>query len=386
MLRHFPLILKNCLRNRRRTILTVLSISVSMCLLGTMIAIYHAFYLSEPAPSEALRLVVRNRISLTVDLPAYYASRIRQIPGVREVMISQWFNGTYKDSRDQKNFFGRLTAEPDKFFRMFSEFSVPEDQKQAFLKDRTGCLVGRDLANSLNFRVGDRIHLTGDIFPGEYELTVRGIFDSPRPSGYLYFNNEYLVQSLPEARRDRVGAFYILLDSPDSAGRVTEAVDGMFRNSSAETKTASEQAFNLSFLALLGNVKMLLLGVAGAVVFTILLVSANSMAMSARERTREVGVLKTLGFEPPTILGLIVGEACLISALGGAIGYLIAGAMLVGVRRSPSGGMLPPIEPFAVSTALACILSATAIGAVSSLAPALSASRTSIVNALRSSD
>jgi putative ABC transport system permease protein len=386
MVRHFPLILKNCWRNRRRTVLTVLSISVSMCLLGVMISMYHAFYLSSPAPEEALRLVVRNRISLTVDLPLFYGARIRQIPGVREVMVSQWFNGTYKDSRDPKNFFGRLSSEPDKLFRMFPEFVIPEDQKQAFLKDRTGCVVGRDLANSLGFRVGDRVPLTGDIFPGEYEFTVRGIFDSPRPSGYLFFDNEYLTQSLPEARRGRVGAFYILLDSAESAGRVTDAVDGMFRNSTAETKTESEQAFNLSFLALLGNVKMLLLGVAGAVTFTILLVSANSMAMSARERTWEVGVMKTLGFTPRIILGLIVGEACLISVAGGALGYLIAGGLITGIRRSPYGGMLPAIDAFAPSVALTCILAAAAIGAISSLAPALAASRTSIVNALRSSD
>ncbi|MGD0497323.1 MAG: FtsX-like permease family protein [Bryobacteraceae bacterium] len=386
MLRHFPLILKNCWRNRRRTVLTILSISVSMCLLGVMIAIYHAFYLSSPAPEEALRLVVRNRISLTVTMPQFYAARIKQIPGVREVMISQWFNGTYKDARDPKNFFGRLGVEPEKLFRMFSEFRIPEDQKQAFLRDRTGCVVGRDLANSLGFQVGDRLPLVGDIYPGNYEFTVRGIFDSPRPSGFMFFDDEYLEQSLPEARRGQIGSFYILLDSPDSAGRVTDAVDSAFRNSPVETKTESEQAFNLSFLALLGNVKMLLLGIAGAVTFTILLVSANTMAMSVRERTREVGVLKTLGFTPGIILGLILGEACLISMAGGAIGYLISAVLIGGIRNSPYGGMLPLIAPFAPSVALTCILSAAAIGVLSSLAPALGASRTSIVSALRSTD
>jgi putative ABC transport system permease protein len=386
MLRHFPLILKNCWRNRRRTVLTILSISVSMCLLGVMIAIYHAFYLSSPAPEEALRLVVRNRISLTVTMPAFYAARIKQIPGVREVMVSQWFNGTYKDARDPKNFFGRLAVEPEKLFRMFPEFRIPEDQKQAFLRDRTGCVVGRDLANSLGFKVGDRIPLVGDIYPGNYEFTVRGVFDSPRPSGFLFFDDEYLEQSLPEGRRGEIGSFYILLDNPDSAGRVTDAVDGQFRNSPVETKTESEQAFNLSFLALLGNVKILLLGVAGAVTFTILLVSANSMAMSVRERTREVGVLKTLGFTPGIILGLILGEACLISMAGGAIGYSISALLIGGIRNSPYGGMLPLIEPFAPSVALICILSAGAIGLVSSLAPAFGASRMSIVNALRSTD
>jgi putative ABC transport system permease protein len=386
MFRYFPLILKNCWRNRRRTVLTVLSIAVSMCLLGVMIAVYHAFYLSAPSNEEARRLVVRNRISLAVTLPEYYAARIKQIPGVHEVMYSQWFNGTYKDARDPKNFFARLAVEPDKLFKMYPETSIPEDQRRAFERERTACVVGRELANAQNFKVGDRIPIVGDIFPGNYEFTVRGIFDSPRSSDVLFFSRDYLEQTLPEGRRGQIGAVYVQIDDPQSGGRIAAAIDDEFHNSTVQTKTESEQAFAVSFLALLGNVKMLLLGIAGAVTFTILLVSANTMAMSVRERVREVGVLKTLGFTPGIILTLILGEAAAISLMGGAAGYLISTFLTEGIRHSPYGGMLPPIESFAPSVALACMLTACLIGVASSLVPALGASRISIVNALRSED
>src|SRR5689334_18150040 len=164
MLAYLPLILKNCWRNRRRTTLTIASIGVSMCLLGVMISLYHAFYLKQPAPYEALRLITRNRVSLTVTIPTSYKSRIMQVPGVKDVMIYSWFGGTYKDARDPKNFFARFEIEPEKLFSIFGEFRIPEEQKAAFQRDRTGCVVGRDLANKFHFQPGDRITLVGDIY------------------------------------------------------------------------------------------------------------------------------------------------------------------------------------------------------------------------------
>ncbi len=386
MLRYLPLVVKNCWRNRRRTILTIISVGVSMCLLGLMMAMYHAFYFSDPTPEQALRLVTRNRVSLTFPLPQFYQQRIRQIPGVREVMVSQWYGGTYKDSRDPKNFFARFAVEPDKIFTIFGEFRVPEDQKRTFQRERTACMIGRDLANKFNFHLGDRITLVGDIFPGQLEFTVRAIFDSPRVSEILYFNREYLEESLPERRRGNAGTFNILVDTPESANRVAQLVDDEFHNSTAQTRTESEQAFTLSFVSFLGNVKLFLLSICAAVLFTILLVSANTMAMSVRERVREVGVLKTLGFTPAAILGMILGEACTISIVGGGIGFLLSTILSSGVRKSPAGAFLPPIRPFEPSVALACILTAVAIGVLSSFVPAWSASRTPIIEALRSTD
>ena len=179
-MRFLPLILRNSWRNRRRTLLTIASIGVSMCLLGVMIAMYSAFWLSKPQDNQALRLVVRNRVSLAVFLPLAYHQQIEKIPGVREVMVDTWFGGVYKDAREARNNFPRFSVEPEKLFTLFPEWSIPEDQKQAFIHERTACVVGRDLANTFGFHLGDRIPLEGDIFPGNFEFTVRGIFDAPR--------------------------------------------------------------------------------------------------------------------------------------------------------------------------------------------------------------
>src|SRR5579871_6446515 len=195
-MRYVPLILKNCWRNRRRTSLTVASIGISMCLLGVMVAMYHAFYLSAPADDEAARLVVRNRVSLAVAIPLSYQQRILAVQGVREAMIVNWFGGTYKDNRDPKNQFARFAVEPDKLFKLYTEYRIPDDQRQAFEHERTACVIGRDLANAFGFHIGDRLTLVGDIYPGNFELTIRGIFDSPRASTVLYFDKEYIYQSL----------------------------------------------------------------------------------------------------------------------------------------------------------------------------------------------
>ncbi len=384
MLRYLPLILRNSWRNRRRTVLTIASITVSMCLLGVMIAMFHALYLSDATPEQALRLVTRNRVSLTQVIPQAYEARIKQVPGVRDVMTSSWFGGTYIDA---KHFFARFYVDSEKLFNVYSELRIPEDQKKAFIRDRTACVIGRDLANKYNLHVGDRLHLLGDIYPGDFEFLIAGIFDSPRPSEVMYFSREYLEQSLPEARRGNVGTFVTVIDSPDAATRIAQAIDESFRNSTAaETKTESEQAYVLGFVALLGNVKAFLIAISAAVMFTILLVSANTMAMSVRERVREVGVLKTLGFTNGTILGMILGEACAISLVGGTIGFLLSTLLTTGVGKSPAGLFLPPIPPFQPVVATACIVTAVGIGFLSSLVPAMGASRTPIVEALRSTD
>jgi putative ABC transport system permease protein len=386
MLRYLPLILKNCWRNRRRTVLTIASIGISMCLLGVMMTMYYAFFLSKPQAEEARRLVVRNRVSLTVAIPSSYMSRIKQIPGVQEAMIANWFGGVYKDNRDPKNMFARFAIEPEKLFRVYGEMRIPEEEKQAFFRDRAGCIIGRDVARNHNLKVGDRLPITGDIYPGNYEFTIRGIFDWPRNSEVLYFNKEYIEQTLPERRRGQVGMYYVLVDVPESGQRVSSAIDDQFRNSAAETKTETEQAFTVGFLSMLGNVKMFLIAIAAAVTFTILLVSANTMAMSVRERVREVGVLKTLGFAREEILGMILGEAISISIAGGVIGYLISTLLMQMVLKSPIGGFLPTLPLIEPAVALACIGTAALVGLMSALIPAVGASRLSIVQALRTTD
>jgi putative ABC transport system permease protein len=385
-MRFLPLILRNSWRNRRRTLLTIASIGVSMCLLGVMIALYSAFWLSKPKDNQALRLVVRNRVSFAVFLPLAYQQQIERIPGVRATMVDTWFGGMYKDARETRNMFPRFSVEPDKLFTLFPEWTIPEDQKQAFIHERTACVIGRDLANAFGFHLGDRIPLEGDIFPGKFEFTVRGIFDAASNSNVMYFNKEYIDQALPERRRGLVDTFYILIDAPEHSSRVAEAIDAQFHNSTGQTKTESEQAFVIGFLSMLGDVRMFLIWISAAVMFTILLVSGNTMAMSVRERVREVGVLKTLGFTPGTILFLILGEAVAISIAGGTIGYLISTVLLKGVQRSPMGGFLPSLHMFDPVIAAVCIALAALIGLVSALVPALGASRAPIVEALRSTD
>jgi putative ABC transport system permease protein len=386
MLRFLPFVLKNSWRNRRRTSLTIVSISVSLCLLGVLMAIYYAFYFTDATPSQALRLVVRNKISLAVPMPLYYRDKIRQVPGVREVAPYQWFGGDYKDQRDPKNMFPRFAVEPDKILTVRGEMVVPEDQRKAFIQERTACMIGRALADKLNLHLGDRIHLEGDIFPINLELTVRAIYDAPENNEVLYFQLEYMDQALGAKRWGQIGTFYVLADSPESVPRIAQAVDDEFHNSPVQTKTESERAFQLGFLSFLGNVKMILLSICAAVTFTILLVSANTIAMSIRERVREVGVLKTLGFTRGTILTLILGEAVAIATIGGALGVVLASFLCRVVRQGPAFSddlkhlsIQPPVV-------LTCLIVAATIGLISAFIPAWNASRISIVEALRSTE
>jgi putative ABC transport system permease protein len=337
VLRHVPLILKNCWRNRRRTILTILSISISLCLLGVMMAIYHALYFKEASPHQALRLVTRNRVSLAFGMPQFYREKIRQVPGVVDAGVSQWFGGMYIDRRPE-HMFARMAVEPARLLHLRGELQMPEDQRKAFMNERTACIVGRALADNQKFQIGQKITLVGDIFPYNMELTIRGIFDAPDNDQILYFNRDYLEESLPVGRRGGAGTINIMVATPDDAPRVEVAIDDLFHNSPIQTKTESESAFSLSFISLLGNVKAFLLSIVAAVTFTILLVSANTIAMSVRERVWEVGILKTLGYTPATILGIILGEALVISLAGGLVGIGMASLMTGVVRHAP--GML----------------------------------------------
>jgi putative ABC transport system permease protein len=383
--RHIPLILKNCWRNRRRTILTILSVGVSLCLLGILMAIYHAFYFSEPSPGQELRLVARNKVSLAFPMPQFYAQKIKQLPGVREVGISQWFGGKYIDDRPE-HMFARFAVEPDKIFTLRGEVTIPEDQKKAFQQERTACVVTRSLAQKFNWHLGDRITIQGDIFPVNLELTLRGIFDDPRDVDVLYFQRHYLEESQPLARRGTAGTLNILANTTDDVPRIEKAVDAMFENSPVQTKTETENAFSLSFLAFLGNIKVFLLSVCAAVTFTVLLVSANTIAMSVRERVNEVGVLKTLGYTRGAILGIILGESVTISLVGGVVGVGLANLLAGVVRRAPA--FIAQLKTLTIVPSVAglCLVVAALVGLVSAFLPAFHASRLSIVEALRSTD
>jgi putative ABC transport system permease protein len=387
MFRYLSLIVKNSLRNRRRSILTIGSIAVSLCILGVLIAMYHAMFFGTPTQAQALRLVCRNRVSLTQPIPIYFRDKIQRLPGVHDVMAWQWFGGVYKDSRNPDNMFPRFGVEPDHLFNVNGEFQTSDDQKLAFQHERTGCAISRSLADKLHFNLGDRITLVGDIFPVTLELKVVSIFNEPANVPILYFNREYLREALPvdSAQRDTVGAFLIQADSPEDVPRIAEAVDREFETTPFQTKSESEQAFTLSFLAFVGNLKLFIMAIFGAVTFTILLVSGNTISMSVRERIREVGILKTLGFTPGAILGIVLGESAVISVIGGAIGCLLAAGMCYMVAHSPGSIFIPALKTLGITPLVGGISvgAALAIGLLSSFVPAWSASRTSILEALR---
>ncbi|MCU1263544.1 MAG: hypothetical protein JWO80_6429 [Bryobacterales bacterium] len=380
------MILKNCWRNRRRTVLTILSIGVSLCLLGVLLAIYHAFYFSDPTPAQALRLITRNSISLARPMPQAYENNIKKIPGVREVAIEDWFGGQYIDDRPE-HMFARFAVDADKIFVVRNEIQIPDDQKAAFLRDRAGCIIGKPIADKQHLKLGDKITLKGDIYAVDLELTVRGIFDAEHDAEVLYFSRDTLEQSMPERRRGNAGIFIILANSTDDVPRIEKAVDEEFRNSPTQTKTESESAFSLSFVSFLGNVKAFLLVVCAAVMFTVLLVSANTIAMSVRERVREVGVMKVLGFTRGIILSVILSEAVVVSLIGGVLGVFLA-SLLTGVVRQMPGVGLDQLRHLTLTVSVAAISLAVAglIGLVSAFIPAFQASRIPILEALKSND
>jgi putative ABC transport system permease protein len=389
VLKLLPLVFKNSLRNRRRSLLTILSIAASLCILGILMVFYYAFYLTPPSEDQALRLVVRNRVSLANPVPRSYQAVIEQIPGVKSVMIFQWFGGTYKDSRDPKNFFPRFAVDTAKLAEIYPEYRVAPEQRQAFLQERQGCMIGRKLADRNGFRLGDRIQITGDIFPVNLELIVRAIYESERDNENMIFHYEYLNELMRARGRgmvDVVSTYVVRVHSIDDVEPVAKAIDDRFRNSPQQTKTETEKAFEVSFLAFLGNVKAFLLVICSAVTFTILLVSGNTMAMSVRERIREVGVLKTLGFTRGRILAIILGEAIVIALLGGVLGLLLAAGICFVMRQGPS--MFTDVNRLHVNGEIVavCLLAAALIGIVSSLWPAWTASRKPIIEALRYND
>ena len=384
MFRYFSLAYKNTFRNKRRSILTISSIAISLMLFGVLIAMYHALFMSQPTPGQALRLVTRHKVSLTLTLPVADEAKVRQIPGVKEISVWNWFGGTYKDNRDSRNFFARLGVEPKAFLSIRTDMQMPDDQRKAFLTDRTGCIISRDLSENLKLKLGDRIVLKGDIYPYDLDMKIVGIFDDPDATQSLFFDWEYLRDLLPVGRRSNISTMAILVDTTDDSPKVAKAIDDMFAESPFPTKTESEGQFALSFVEFLGNIKLFLLLICAAVTFTILLVSGNTMAMSVRERIKEVGVLKTLGFNSEAILGIIVGEAVCISLIGGAIGIGLASVLAL-LGGKVLGGFLPQLHnltvtPFTILVALGLSL---VVGLVSSIIPAWNAAKTNILDSLR---
>src|SRR5580658_3236910 len=371
---------KNAFRNKRRSILTVLSIAFSLLLLTLMMTLWRSFYMDDGSAESAERLVVRHKVSLTFSLPGYYREKIRSIPGVTAVVPVSWFGGLYKDDKPE-NFFAQFGTDPEEFFKVYRDIQIPDDQVVAWQRDRQGVIVDDTLAKKYGWKLGDRIVLKGTIYPVDLELYVRGIFHSTPDDQAVYFNTKYVEEAVSWFK-GQAGTFGILADSPQDVSKVAAAVDDTFRNAPEPTKTESEKAFGLEFVAMLGNVKAFILSICSAVVFATLLVSANTMAMSIRERTREVAVLKTLGFTRRGVLGLFVSEAVSLSLIGGVIGAGLGWVLVYGLTHSPQFISFFPLK-VTFGIAVVALLTSGFVGLVSAALPSYNASQINIVDGLR---
>jgi putative ABC transport system permease protein len=374
-------IVRNTFRNKRRSVLTMVSISFSLLLLTMMICIWRSFYVDQVAPEAARRLVIRDRVSLAFFLPAFYREKIRSVPGVSAVAPITWFGGRYIDDRPE-HFFAQLGTDPDEYLKVASDKIIPPDQVKAWQQDRTGCIVDVTLAKKYGWKLGDHITLQGTIFPANLELTIRGIYHRDPPQNALYFNSKYLEEAVPWFK-GQAGWYSAQIDSPEHVADASRAIDDMFHNSPLQTKTESEKAFQLGFVASLGNIKAFILSICGAVVFAIMLVSANTMAMSVRSRTREVAVLKTLGFTQRRVLSIFVTEAVAIAFGGGIIGVLIAIPVIAVMTHGFIGLGIPLNMKVNGITAAMSLLISLILGVVSGYLPARRASRVNIVEGLR---
>jgi putative ABC transport system permease protein len=370
---------KSAFRNKRRSLLTVASIAFSLLLLCIMLCVWRSFYIDKGAPDSALRIMTRHKVSLANFLPIYYRDKIRAVPGVVHVVPMTWFGGKYKDDKPE-NFFGQFATDPDEYFDVAADKVMPADQLAAWKHDRTGCVVDVDLARKHHWKIGDHIILQGTIFPVDLDLTVRGIYTIDPPSSNLYFHAKYLEESV-DWFKDTAGFYFTRVDTAEHMPQAARAIDDMFHSTPVPTKSESEQAFKLDFINTLGSVKTFILSICGAVLFTTLLVCANTMAMSIRERTREVAVLRTLGFTRESILKLLLSESIAISLLGGIAGVALGSLVIKGLARPGIG--LPVSMHMTPLTALVVMMVAAVVGLVSGLVPSYRASNLGIVDALR---
>jgi putative ABC transport system permease protein len=370
---------KNAFRNKRRSILTVLSIAFSLLLLTFMMTLWHAFALDDGSAESAQRLVVRHRVSLTFSLPGFYREKIRAVPGVVSVVPVSWFGGIYKDQKAE-NFFAQFGTDPEEFFKTFRDMEMPQEQVTAWQRDRQGVIVDDSLATKYGWKLGDRIVLQGTIYPVNLELNIRGIFHSKPDNKSVYFNAKYVEEAVAFFK-GQAGTFSILAASPADVSKIASTVDDMFRNSPQPTKSESEKAFGLEFVAMMGNVKAFILSICSAVVFATLLVSANTIAMTIRERTREVAVLKTLGFTRRGVLGLFVSEAVALALAGGLLGSSLAALMVFGFSHAVQLTFFPlRMTPFIWGMGL---LTSGLVGLLSAALPSYHASQINIVDGLR---
>jgi putative ABC transport system permease protein len=376
------LVIKSARRSKRRTALTVLSVALAVFLFSALRAVLDGFD-AVAAASSATRVVTIRSTSMIFSMPMSHAETIRATPGVQDVTWANWFGGIYKDP---KNFFGQFAIDAESYLRMYPEIIVSSDDKKAFLEDRTGCLVGDGLAKKYGWNVGDRLVLQPGIptyGTQDYPFTIRGIYkagSSAVDNQSMLFHWKYADER--SIVRGEIGWVVTKVADPDRAAQIALTIDQKFANSPYETKTDTEQAFSAQFASMLGNLNVLLGSVALAVVLTTLFVAGNTMAMSVRERTTEIAVMRTLGYPASTIFMLVVGEGLMVAVVGGLLGGLLARVAVNAEYLGLAGGFVPAFGVTNWNVVVGLGLSVF-IGIVAALIPATMASRLKIVDALR---
>ncbi|HMD36856.1 MAG TPA: ABC transporter permease [Vicinamibacterales bacterium] len=380
-MKFIALVLKSAGRSKRRTALTMLSVAIAVFLFAALRAVLDGFD-AVSAASSSTRIVTINATSMIFNMPVSYLDGIRNTPGVRDVTYANWFGGIYKDP---KNFFGNFGVDAEGYLRLYPEIQLTPEEKKAWLEDRTGCIVGDGIAKTYGWKTGDRITLQVGIpiyGSQDYDFTVRGIYragSSAVDNQSMMFHWKYLDE---RALEHGIGWFVAQVSDPDRAVLTAQAIDQKFANSPAETKTDTERAFSASFGKMLGNLDLLLGSVALAVVITTLFVAGNTMAMSVRERTTEIAVMRTLGFSKGIVFLIVVGEGLVTAIIGGVLGALVARVTINGEFLQMTGGFIPAFGVSNWNAVVGLGLSAL-IGVLAALIPALMATRLKIVDALR---
>lgn len=377
------LVVRNAFRHKLRTLLTLVGLTVAVLAFGLLSTVVNAWYAGAEGASNA-RLVTRNSISLVFPLPLTYKQKIRQIEGVKAITTANWFGGIYKEP---KNFFAQFAVDAN-YLDLYPEYLLSDVDRIAFQRDRKGCIVGRKLAETYGFKVGDVIQLKGTIFPGMWELVVRGIYSGRQANtdvSQLLFHWDYLNEVVKQRyprRQNQVGVYVVEIADPARAAEISRTVDAEFKNSAAETLTETEKAFQLGFVSMTEAIVVAIRIVSYVVIAIILAVMANTMAMTVRERTAEYATLKALGFGPGFVRTLIYGESLVMAGLGGAIG--IALTFPVAAAFGAAMGSLFPIFYVSSSTVLLQAVCALAVGLIAALLPARQAARLNIIEGLRS--
>jgi len=378
------LMLRNVWRHKGRAILTLLGLVIATLAFGLLSTVVSAWYAGAEGASSA-RLVTRNSISLVFPIPVSHYDRIRQVDGVKRVSWANWFGGVYKEP---KNFFPQFAVDPESYLELYPEYVLTEVERDAFIKDRRAAIVGRKIADTYGFKVGDMVTLKGQLYPGNWEFQIAGIYEGKSPATdtaqmlfhWNYLNEEAKRRALPRAA-NTTGVFVVEISEPARAAEISVQIDSLFRNSAFETLTETEKAFQLGFVAMTEAIVLAIQIVSYVVILIILAVMANTMAMTARERTGEYATLKALGFSPLFVAGLITGESLLLAVMGGAAGMLLT----FPVAEWFSSAMGTFFRVFEVSreTSLMQLILAVAVGLLAAAVPALRSSRVRIVEGLR---